>query len=56
MWLQSYRGGELVHSKLLDNLQDVHLLAQFALSVFEEEVLVFLLGLTAEAILLVKLH
>ena len=56
MGLKSNRGGKLVYSKLLDDFQNVHLLTQLALGVFEEEVLVLLLGLAAEAILLVELH
>ena len=56
MGLKSNRGGKLVYSKLLDDFQNIHLLTQLALGVFEEEVLMLLLGLAAEAILLVELH
>ena len=45
-----------MHSKLLNDLQNIHFLTQLALGVFEEEVLVLLLGLAAAAILLVELH
>ena len=54
MRLQHLLACKLVHAQLFDDLQNVHLLAELALSTLEKEVISGLLGATAEAVRLVE--
>ena len=54
MWLQHLLASKLVHTQLLDYLQDVHFFAKLALSILEKEIVSILLGTTAQAVRLFK--
>ena len=54
MRLQHLLRGELVHSELLDDLEDVNFLTELCLGIFEKEVISLLLSPTTAAIAVIE--